>query len=341
MSHVNIDKMSISKLKQYAKEHRIPGYSLYNRGTIDELRALVDSKGVVKPKSIFETPFEDLKITTKTIVVSVNIDIFTENAFSIFPVAQVEVPPSIRSKKKIKSFIAEHEFADGTILGMEYEFQNRGIHIKHFRNAMSGIMNIQNKMIHFKIPDTGKIHLTGCANEKYAEMFIERLWTLLQEYHTPETPLFSCKEPELKTVFRVAMTNRNFNLGFIINREALDRYVNLNHTRGRSFAEETFGYAGVNIKFSVKHKDIKFKMRTYSPLIGWTDGFISYTDFLDTLSPKEYRDEVSKNRRNTFMVFRSGSVIMSGIDTEHMRDEFYRFIELIKKCRSKIEVIRH
>ena len=55
------------------------------------------------------------------------------------------------------------------------------------------------------------------------------------------------------------MTNIDFNIGYIINREELNRYIN-EHTEYNSLLETSFGYTGVNIKIPVRQdlSNIKF-----------------------------------------------------------------------------------
>lgn len=340
----DLDQMNITQLKNFSKLYKIPGYSRFRKDDVVEFRehirnVLASPQQPIAEKSIFDTSFEELNVSTKTIVVKTNIDIFTENVFDTLPVVTIDVPPSIRSKKKLKPFVMEHDFADGTIIALEYEKNCRGINIRHFRNQMSVIMIIDSKMIHFKVPLRGQIQLTGCNKDEHAEQCIKEFWNLLREYHTEEKPLyqFQNEETEFMAIFRVKMTNRHFRLGFTVDREALDLYINRNHSRGRSLVEDTFGYAGVNIKFDYTHKNIKLKTWIHNQLTGWRWKYVMYDDYLNSLSPKEYQTEISKKRKITFMVFRSGAIIISGPDAEHMRDEFYRFIELIKQCRPLIE----
>jgi len=47
--------------------------------------------------------------------------------------------------------------------------------------------------------------------------------------------------------------------------------------------------------------------------------------------------KATKDRDNTFLVFQSGMVIMSGMVAEIMEDDYYKFIKLVIDGRQNIE----
>jgi len=69
----------------------------------------------------------------------------------------------------------------------------------------------------------------------------------------------------------------------------------------------------------------------------WSSHKITYDDYLETLTQAERKKELEKKRYNTFLVFHSGNVIMSGAVKEFMAAPYYRFLDIIKECRSEIE----
>jgi hypothetical protein len=278
-------------------------------------------------------------------VVDTNIDVRVDRVFRAIPVHVFDDPPDTKNKPKLRAFIAAQNLPDGTIVAMEWERQLRGLSVKHFLNAMTIMMVIQNKYINFKIPAKGRIQITGCARDELAELCIQHLLDALRRYSTPEEPLYEMRGDarDFTAVFRVVLSNRNFKLGFLVNRQSLDRYVNTqSELQCSSAIEETFGYAGLKIKFPYTRHNIPLTTLTYrfgadGAAGAWTRGFIPYDEFLKTLSPKEYMREVDKTRKNSFMIFQSGSSIMSGCDAEHMRAPYYAFMEMIQRCRKDIE----
>jgi hypothetical protein len=139
-------------------------------------------------------------------------------------------------------------------------------------------------------------------------------------------------------MFKVVMTNVDFSLGFLVNRSNLDRFFNSN-TDFNSLLETSFGYTGVNIKFPIEiipYKNIheeRLEINTGE----WSSHKITYDDYLETLTQAERKKELEKKRYNTFLVFHSGNVIMSGAVKEFMAAPYYRFLDIIKECRSEIE----
>ena len=134
------------------------------------------------------------------------------------------------------------------------------------------------------------------------------------------------------------MTNIDFNLGFNINREMLDKHMNSN-TDYKSLLETSFGYTGVNIKFPMEKK-ITHNL-PYIELNDQTDKWDisnkTYTDYLGFLQDFEKKKELNKKRWNTFLVFHSGNVIMSGLGKFYMKDHYKIFMKIINDIKKNIE----
>ena len=69
----------------------------------------------------------------------------------------------------------------------------------------------------------------------------------------------------------------------------------------------------------------------------WCTDIVKYSEYLDTLSDEARFKEETKQRYNTFLVFHSGNVIMSGMVQKYMRPVFNDFINIIKNARNEIE----
>ena len=68
----------------------------------------------------------------------------------------------------------------------------------------------------------------------------------------------------------------------------------------------------------------------------WVTEMVKYSDYLALLPPKDREKKLNKDRYNTFLVFHSGKVIMSGITADFMRDEYKYFLKIMKTCYHKI-----
>ena len=86
--------------------------------------------------------------------------------------------------------------------------------------------------------------------------------------------------------FITVMTNIDFNVGFIVNRENLDKYMN-QQTEHNSLLETSFGYTGVNIKFpsNCTYYHTLIPQITYTGV--WNDTTIPSKTYYDQLSTKE------------------------------------------------------
>jgi len=63
---------------------------------------------------------------------------------------------------------------------------------------------------------------------------------------------------------------------------------------------------------------------------------IPYLEYINTLTEKERRKKIEKERHNTFLVFHSGKCIMSGMSSFCMRNSYVSFMEVIDKCRDVV-----
>ena len=132
------------------------------------------------------------------------------------------------------------------------------------------------------------------------------------------------------------MTNIDFNIGFLVNRENLDKYINVN-TDFNSLLETSFGYTGVNIKIPMTNNiDIALDKLSYINNT-WKSGNIAFSDYLNWIPPSDKQNFLKKKRYSTFLVFHSGNVIMSGMITKYMEPIYYKFIKIIASCKNIIE----
>ena len=232
---------------------------------------------------------------------------------------------------------------EGSIVTLKYIKEIRGVELKPkspkegkepkwFRNSFTVVI-ILDKPINFKIYNNGTFQMTGCKNKGHAEKCVKRIWELMKD----QKHMYSFKwGTYFNSFFIPALRNIDFNLGFIIDREKLARYISM-HTELRCFLETSFGYTGVNIKIpttkninTLRLRKIKYKGDA------WKEKLVPYSTYLQLLSAKEKITKLTQ-RKATALVFHSGKCILSGLTSAFMKSCYYEFIDLIKTCYDEIE----
>ena len=209
--------------------------------------------------------FEENKVSTKTIIAMTNLTLNIQNLFYYLPITDYIVVPKRRGrKKKSEKIDPNKEICSGSIITLEYEDKLRGVDLKkkvvksekkrgkmYFRNSVTVVMAMDKKTINFKVSRNGKFQITGCQSDEHAEQAVRYFWNIIQE-STQEDDIYDFSSGEcLEVLFIPAMRNIDFSLSFLVDREKLSRYINLN-TPYHAMLESSFGYTGVNIKFPVK-----------------------------------------------------------------------------------------
>ena len=284
--------------------------------------------------------FDDITISTKTIIGYSNLNVKIQDVFNNIETTDYVVIKKKRGRKKKKEVVNPNtHLKDGDIITLKYQEFLKGVDLKDkgktnssgkkkfFRNAITVVMFLDNKLVNFKISENGKFQITGCKSDEQAINTIKLFWNRV----SPHYPTL-----KLKITFLTVMTNIDFNLGFIVNRENLDKYIN-RMTEYNSLLETSFGYTGVNIKFPIEEKiDMDLHVIEWNGE-RWNQSTVLYSNFINTFSDKDRNKILNKKRYNTFLVFHSGNVIMSGMVTKYMRNVYNHFIDITKKARNEIE----
>ena len=206
--------------------------------------------------------FQDIKVSTKTIIAITNLEINIEELFEYLEITKYIVKKKKRGRKK-KDDVEDlnKDIKEGSIITLKYQDKLKGVDRKkrkseinkrkYFRNALTVVIVLKdgdlNKLINFKVSKNGKFQITGCKFINHAERIIQYIWKYIEN----NDKIYKLKEPHFKTIFNTVMTNVDFNIGYFINREHLNRYINEN-TEYNSLLETSFGYTGVNIKIPVR-----------------------------------------------------------------------------------------
>jgi len=285
--------------------------------------------------------FDKIEVSTKTIIAVTNWNLEIKKLFNILPITDYVIVPKRRGRKRKEEVPDPNAgIKEGSIVTIKYQNDIRGVDLKgkkndnksggYFRNSVTIVMYVDGKMINFKISKNGKFQITGCKYDYQAERCIMFLWEYVKN-----TGLCKCeKDPEV--IFITVMTNIDFNLGFTVNREVLDEYINT-MTEYNSLLETSFGYTGVNIKIPMLPPyDIPLTKITYKD-DKWNHSELLYKEYIETLEEKDKRKEQSKTRYNTILAFQSGNIILSSMHVKTMKKTYEDFIDIVRTSRDQIE----
>lgn len=290
--------------------------------------------------------FEDNKVSVKTIVLITNLVFDLQKLFDVLPTTNYVVVPKRRGRKrKDDRTNSNKDVPMGSIITVIYKGKVKGVELerkkmraeknnnKYFRNSITIVMIIDvEKILNFKVSRNGKFQITGCRTNQHAEdcfMFFQKH---IQQHRNT---ICTLDGKFLEVMYIPAMRNIDFNLNFLIDREKLSMYINMN-TEYHAILEPSIGYTGVNIKLPLEVNvfDLPIKKYVCDMENGKSEMFtISYLEYVNTLNEKERKKKIEKERHNTFLVFHSGKCIMSGMSSFCMKNSYTSFMNVIDKCR--------
>lgn len=170
------------------------------------------------------------------------------------------------------------------------------------------------KEFHAKIFNTGKLEIPGVQNEGAFSSVINTIVDLLQPFYTDKLSYNEKSENIL--------INSNFICGFYINREALFEILKNKYNIHAIY--DSCSYPGIQCKF---YYDNNSTLQT---------GIMSSLDSLDKNNKIKYDKKKQKNvSKVSFMIFRTGSVLIVGKCDEQMLVEIYNFITTLLKTEFK------
>ena len=182
-----------------------------------------------------------------------------------------------------------------------------------FYNCFVMILRIKIKDIfkefHIKIFNTGKLEIPGVQNDEIFEIVLIHIVNTLQ-------PFISIPLTYKKTSDTV-LINSNFNCGFYINREVL--YDILKYKYHIQAIYDPCSYPGIQCKFYY-NKDISIQNGKQI-----TKEIIKYKDNEVNKDNIKKKDEVEVS----FMIFRTGSVLIVGMCDDKVLIEIYEFLKTL------------
>lgn len=292
--------------------------------------------------------FEENIVSTKTIIAVTNLSIDIKKLFEYLPVTEYFVVLKKRGRKKKADFVEQNkDIVSGSIITIKLENNLKGVDLKkkqkpnkkkagkYFRNSLTVVMMIDDKRINFKVSRNGKFQMTGCKSDEQAEKCIQFCWEFIKKY---EGDAFTYSRGDhFQVSFIPAMRNIDFDLGFLIDREKLSKFINT-MTANYSMLETSFGYTGVNCKVPMKEDLFNLQVKKLEFINNeWVESFESYVEHLEYLTPKEKEKKLTKERYTSFLVFHSGRAISSGMCASLMEKAYYDFLDIIRDCYDQIQ----
>jgi hypothetical protein len=161
------------------------------------------------------------------------------------------------------------------------------------------------KEFHIKVFNTGKLEIPGIQNENTFIIILDEVIKILQ-------PFVDCELKYKPNTNETVLINSNFNCGFFINREVF--YDILKFKYNIQAIYDPCSYPGIQCKFY------------YNPDIGIQNG---------SQISEENKFLYTNIREVSFMIFRTGSVLIVGKCDENILMIIYDFLKLILKNEHK------
>ena len=307
-----------------------------------EEKCIIKADGSIKK-------FEDIAISTKTVIGISNLKIDLEKFFNYMPITDFTPQEKKRGRKKRIQIVLNHNnLPYGSIISVQKKKEIRGACLKskrtsetpssnkdYFLHSVSLVIVLEdNKQINLKVSGNGKLQITGCKNDGH---FINSVKCLYDTMNTVEKwtneKLYTLTYGEgLEVLFNTVMQNMDFNVGFKINRQKLDKFIE-KHTCHTSIYEGSLA-TGVNIKVKsdASIEPIITKIMYDGNELQTT--YSSYEEYNTMLNKKK---ETKKDKRHTFLVFSSGSVIMSSTGSG-MKEIYEDIVDIFIKNRKYFEM---
>ena len=286
----------------------------------------------------------NIYISTKTKIAYLNRPIDLKTIFWQVPVIHYSKPQNgvVKKQMKFNSSTKEELIEIQSKLGTEHYFEEHVItHIdnpagrikfKDIRKLSIGIskkdimsyrckkksafyncfvvilrMKVDNifKEFHVKVFNTGKLEIPGIQNERIFELILEEVLKTLQPHIEDK---LSYKPDTNETV----LINSNFNCGFFINREALHDILKFKYNIQSIY--DPCSYPGIQCKFY------------YNPDVGIQNG---------CQISAENKHLYTNVKEVSFMIFRTGSVLIVGKCDENVLMIIYEFLKIILNTEFK------
>lgn len=291
--------------------------------------------------------FDDISVATKTFTAATNISINNlEELFNVLDVIDY-APSVVKTVNSVSCMVPNTYLKNGDIVTLKYRNLIKGYNFKKrretanipFRNSFTVVMYVLDKLINFKIYSNGKFQMTGCKTKTHAILCVHNFWKIVKPIEGAYT-FKHAKNTRLKVFFIPAMRNIDFNNDYIVDQEKLVMFMSC-QPDFYCLLDTNFGYTGSNIKkkldMSISDMTIiKMSENAQEGMGTYAFSRVMFTKYLDKM-PEKAKEKKLDIRYNTFLIFHSGRIIMSGINAFFMRKAYYEFVGLMKDNRVEIE----
>lgn len=204
--------------------------------------------------------------------------------------------------------------------------------IANFLNQVTIIISVGDIILNIMMFKTC-FKIAGCKNDKDAYESIAILW---EDYISKiqrgwrMRKKFLYEEPRF--MFRLVMRNVDFELGFFIDRQALNRLMNSSKYIDKVHMSqcETTGHPNVNIKMHTEEPEGYIHYCLEFP----QNGKVRFVGFDKNIYKRE---KPKKPKYATFIVFSSSQTILTGRYEESMKNLYIFFVNEVMKYRKDIE----
>jgi TATA-box binding protein (TBP) (component of TFIID and TFIIIB) len=287
---------------------------------------------------MFPLPFEDLKVTTQTYVAHTNLSIPLQAFYDAVQCAPMKQPANV---KKIS--IAGENLKDGDIIyiqkGAESKGIDRGVKKRQMLNVVSIIIKYDSKVYNVKIPNSGKIQMTGCRGLESVIFILGAIVKILKK----NSILVLKDDKKVVVCYSICvMSNVNIEVPFKINRDKMHAFINLK-TKHISILEKSVGYVGVNVKIlsEIESKEEStIDKLTFTKSGACTVEPATFREYLEQYEEKNKK--YKKDMYNSFLIFESGKTIMSGCSSFlNRKDAYETFVKIIQSSREEFALNRY
>jgi len=299
---------------------------------------ITENMNVDNDRNICDIPkATEIYISTKSKIAYLNQEIDLKAIFWEIPVIQYSIPQNGVIKKQMKFNSLEKEEVDYIKEKLKNELYydehiitsidnpNGRIKFKDIRKVSVGIskkdimsyrskkksafyncfvmilrINIENtfKEFHIKVFNTGKVEIPGIQNDEIYDQVLKTLLRTLQPYIKESLGYLQKSD--------TVLINSNFNCGFYINREALYDILKMKYNIQCIY--DPCSYPGIQCKFYY-NPELDIEIQTGSQI------------------SKEYKDKYKQIVEVSFMIFRTGSILIVGMCNENVLYIIYEFIK--------------
>lgn len=297
-------------------------------------------------------PFDDLPVNLMTIIAVTNMQIDITSLFHQISITDY-TPPVKRRGRRRKNDPPPTEpsldLPDGSIVGMilrtNETTEKRGVLLDSGKKKQSGFKHsltvrivVENRFMCARVPRTGKLHICGAKSTEEAQklfaFLVQHICACPEPVYTIKTmPCESLNVPgKICGMIVVVMRNCNTKLGFSVIRDLLrDAFTDPNEVWIPRPPNPEKDYPGVSIQRHVPYcGDMPIPVVTVDPNTTETveTTTVTYDQYIATQTPKNQAKE-REGRYVTFLVFADGSMIVTGLHVDYIRDYYNEFMQRV------------